>query len=197
MSNRTILHVNSSGRYQDSITREVSENLVAELAKQMPELEVKQRDVAKGLPFIDEAWIHANFTDPEQRTEQHRQTLSQSDQLVAELQEADILVIAAPIYNFSIPAVLKAWIDQIARARVTFRYTETGPEGLLTTRKAYIVAASGGVPIGSDMDFATRYLQQVLAFVGINDVTVVNATEADVKSLAVSVVDKESESLTV
>lgn len=183
MTNKTLLHINTSGRYQDSVTRQQSEHLVGMLVKQHPHIVVQQRDVAKGLPFLNQDWIHANFTEPQERSSQQQQQLSLSDQLVAELQQAEILVIAVPIYNFGIPAVLKAWIDQIARARLTFKYTDKGPVGLLTTRKAYIVAASGGVPIGSDADFATRYLQHVLGFVGINDVTVIDAVHTDINDI--------------
>jgi len=101
--------------------------------------------------------------------------LAHSDELIAELEAADTIVIGVPVYNFAIPAALKAWVDQIARARRTFRYTETGPEGLLKGKKAYLVVASGGVPVGSDYDFATGYLRHVLGFVGITDVTVIEA----------------------
>ena len=172
--NNTILHINSSERIQDSVTRQVSAELVSQLQKQSG-LAIKSRDLVKGIPFINEDWIHANFTDPEQRTEQNKQALKTSDQLVEELQAAEILVIASPIYNFSVPAVLKAWIDQVARARLTFRYTENGPEGLLKTKKAYLVMASGGVPLGSEVDYASTYLNQVMNFLGIHDVTVVDA----------------------
>jgi len=99
--------------------------------------------------------------------------------LVEELKAADTIVIGAPIYNFNIPAALKAWIDLIARARLTFKYGENGPVGLLKNKKAYIVMASGGVPIGSAMDFASGYLQHVLAFVGITDVTIIDASQFD------------------
>ena len=172
--NNTILHINSSERIQDSVTRQVSAELVSQLQKQSG-IAIKSRDLVKGIPFINELWIHANFTDPEQRTEQNKQALKTSDQLVEELQAAEILVIASPIYNFSVPAVLKAWIDQVARARVTFRYTENGPEGLLKAKKAYLVMASGGVPLGSEVDYASTYLNQVMNFLGIHDVTVVDA----------------------
>lgn len=172
--NNTILHINSSERFQDSVTRQVSAELVSALQKQSGFV-IKSRDLAKGIPFINEDWIHANFTDPEQRTEQNKQALKTSDQLVEELQAAEILVIASPIYNFSVPAVLKAWIDQVARARLTFRYTENGPEGLLKTKKAYLVMASGGVPLGSEVDYASTYLNQVMNFLGIHDATVVDA----------------------
>ena len=91
------------------------------------------------------------------------------------MRRTDVIVIGAPVYNFSIPASLKAWIDMIARARLTFRYTDSGPEGLLKGKKAYVVVATGGVPVGSPVDFATPYLRHALAFVGITDVEVIAA----------------------
>ena len=101
--------------------------------------------------------------------------LAESDTLVAELEAADVLVIGTPIYNFAIPAALKAWFDQVARPRVTFRYTEDGSVGLLGGKKAYIVVASGGVPVGSPVDFATPYIRHMLGFLGISDVEIVAA----------------------
>ncbi len=92
---------------------------------------------------------------------------------------ADILVIGAPIYNFSVPASLKAWIDLIARVRLTFRYTDEGPVGLLDGKKAYVLTPSGGVPVGSAVDFATPYLRHALGFVGIDDVQIIGAQGAD------------------
>ena len=178
-SHQGILQVNSSGRYDGSITRMASAKLVKHLQQLQPELSVQQRDLATGLPFIDEQWIGANFTDPNERVEAQKATLEFSDELVKELQQADKIVIASPIYNFSIPAVLKAWVDLIARARLTFKYTENGPEGLLKGKTAYLVMASGGVPIGSELDLATKYLIQVLGFVGITDVKILDATKID------------------
>lgn len=175
MSNKTILHINSSSRYQGSITREISASVVNNLSEQQ-KLIVVERDLAKGLPFIDAAWINANFTDNEQRNDKDKAVLAFSDELVNELKQAEHLVIASPVYNFCIPAVLKAWVDLIARARLTFKYSENGPVGLLTNTKATIVMASGGVPIDSDMDLATKYLKQVLAFIGITDVQVIDCS---------------------
>ena len=106
--------------------------------------------------------------------EQHAK-LGESAAMVAELQQADVIVIGAPIYNFGVPASLKAWVDMIARARLTFRYTEQGAEGLLKGKKAYVVVASGGVPVDSPADFATPYLRQALKFIGITDVEVIAA----------------------
>ena len=179
ISTKSVLLVNSSGRYEGSVTRAASEQVLFELTTKTPVLEVVRRDLAVGLPFIDEQWIAANFTDPSERQAAQKESLELSDNLVKELQRADSIIIASPIYNFSIPAVLKAWIDLIARARLTFRYTENGPEGLLTGKKAYLVMASGGVPIGSEADLATQYLIQVLGFVGITDVEVVDATQLE------------------
>lgn len=174
--NTHILHINSSSRIDGSVTREISSQLVAQLQKQTGSL-VSHRDLAEGVPFIDEQWVGANFTDPTERSDEQKAVLALSDKLVDEIKQASHIVIAAPIYNFSVPAVVKAWIDMVARARETFRYTENGPEGLLKGKKAYLVVASGGVPLGSEVDYASTYLRHVLGFLGIDDVTLVNANE--------------------
>lgn len=170
-----VLEIASSPRIDGSVSRELTADLLAALADRHGDVEIARRDLADGLPFVDADWIAANFTPEEERTEAHRNALALSDELVAELRTADVLVIGAPMYNFSIPAALKAWIDMIARARLTFRYTENGPVGLLEGKKAYMVAATGGVPIGSPVDFATPYLKHALAFIGITDVEVIAA----------------------
>jgi FMN-dependent NADH-azoreductase len=174
-----ILEINTAARYEGSVSRDLVADLVNALEDRFGSADIQRRDLAKGLPFIDEEWVTANTTPEEERSEHHRRTLAHSDELVAELQDADVLVIGAPIYNFSVPAVLKAWIDMVARARLTFRYTETGPEGLLTGKKAYVIVPSGGVPVGSEVDFATPYLRHALAFIGITDVEFVGAQGAD------------------
>ncbi len=170
-----VLEISASARSAASASRQLSRDLIAALDARHGNVEVTRRDLAQGVPLIDEAWVEANFTPEESRTERQRETLAYSDSLVAELKDADVLVIGTPLYNFSIPAALKAWIDMIARARLTFRYTENGPEGLLTGKKAYVVMATGGVPAGSPADFATPYLRHALAFVGITDVEFVAA----------------------
>ncbi|MCH7537421.1 MAG: NAD(P)H-dependent oxidoreductase [Proteobacteria bacterium] len=172
---KQILKISSSGRIEGSTSRALSRDLISALEDRYGDIDVVDRDLATGVPVVDEAWIEANFTPEESRTEQHRKTLAYSDTLVAELQNADVLVIGVSMYNFSITATLKAWIDMIARARLTFRYTENGPQGLLSGKKAYLVVATGGVPVGSPMDFATPYLRHALAFVGITDVEIVAA----------------------
>jgi len=176
-NSKTVLQINSSSRFEGSITRQLSALVVKQIIQDNPGLSLHSRDLATGLPFIDEQWVEANFTAAENRNEQHKEKLSFSDELVGELKKAEIIVIASPIYNFSIPAVLKAWVDLVARAQLTFRYTSNGSEGLLKGKKAYVVVASGGVPIGSEMDFASSYLKQVLGFIGITDVTVVDSSK--------------------
>ncbi len=171
----TILRIDSSMRREGSVTRALTGKLVDRLVEAHSGARVVERDLASGAPLIDESWIAANFTDPAERSQAQRATLETSDALVAELRAADLLVIGLPIYNFSVPAALKAWIDLIARARVTFRYTEAGPEGLLAGKRAVIAVASGGVSVGSAADFATPYLRHALAFVGITDVEIVSA----------------------
>ena len=126
----TILKINASARKSDSVTRDLAEQVVADLA-QANDVRTIDRDVSIGLPVIDETWVAANFTAPAERTPAQRETLALSDSLVAELKSADVVVIGVPIYNFGVPASLKAWVDLVARARETFRYTETGPVGLL------------------------------------------------------------------
>jgi FMN-dependent NADH-azoreductase len=174
---RTILQINASARKTGSVTRELSETLVTRLLAKSRDIKVISRDVSQGLPFLDEDWVGANFTDTADRSAEQRMKLALSDTLVSELKAADTIVIGAPIYNFSVPAALKAWIDLVARARETFRYTENGPEGLLKDKKAYVIVASGGTKVGSEIDFASNYLRHVLGFIGISDVAFVAADQ--------------------
>jgi FMN-dependent NADH-azoreductase len=170
-----VLRVDASGRRNGSTTRRLADAFLNALGEARPFANVTLRDLADGMPFVDESWIGANFTAPEDRSAAQSAILAFSDSLVAELEAADVIVIAAPIYNFSIPASLKAWIDQIARARRTFLYTENGPVGLLENKRAVIIAASGGVEIGSPYDFTTGYLRHILGFIGVTDVSIVAA----------------------
>jgi FMN-dependent NADH-azoreductase len=165
------LRIDASARREGSVSRDLTDKVISHLAP----ARTITRDLAQGLPLIDEAWVGANFTPTDQRTPEQVETLALSDALIAEVTAADTLVIGLPIYNFGVPAALKAWIDQIARAGVTFQYTETGPKGLLSGKRAIVVVASGGTEAGSDIDFATGYIRHVLGFIGIEDVTLVTA----------------------
>ena len=172
-----ILEVSASGRRAGSVSRQLSTEIIEALETREGTVDVVRRDLGDGIAFVDERWIQANFTPEEERTGDQRAALSASDALVEELQAADVIVIGTPIYNFGVPAALKAWIDMIARARKTFRYTANGPEGLLEGKKAYVIVASGGVPVDSPVDFATPYLRHALKFVGITDVDVIAADQ--------------------
>jgi FMN-dependent NADH-azoreductase len=170
-----ILTINSSARGQGSVSKQLVDELVTALEDREGRVQVTHRDLSAGLPFVHEEWVAANYTPAEDRTDAQRKTLALSDSLVAEIQAADVLVIGVPVYNFSIPATLKTWVDLVARARLTFRYTEHGPEGLVKGKKAYLAVATGGVVVDSAVDFATPYLRHVLGFIGITDVEVVAA----------------------
>lgn len=171
----TILKINSSGRVEGSVSRRLIDRLAARLLAGAPEARVIERDVSSGMEFVDEMWIGAYFTPASERDAAQSARLAGSDALVAKLMAADTVVIGVPIYNFGVPAALKAWIDQIARAGLTFTFTDDGPQGLVTGKKAYLVVTSGGTRVDSDIDFATGYMRQALAFVGIDDVTVIPA----------------------
>ena len=172
-----VLEISASARSEESVSRTLTRDIIAALEDREGEIQLTQRDLAEGVAFVDERWIEANFTPEETRNGRQRDVLALSDELIAELQEADLIVIGSPIYNFGVPAALKAWVDMVARARVTFRYTENGPKGLLEGKRAIIVIASGGVPVDSAVDFATPYLRQALRFIGIDNVEVIAADQ--------------------
>lgn len=168
-----LLNINSSSNRTGSVSAQYGKQLIALLQETNPGLEVIERHTTySDLPFVDEAMLGAFFSKDTLTTEQER-AIATSEALVAELLDSDLLVITAPIYNFSIPASLKAYFDLIARAGKTFKYTQTGPEGLLKNKKAYVVISSGGTAIGSDIDFAGRYVQHFLGFLGISDVEII------------------------
>ena len=163
---KQLLRIDASMRKTGSVSRQLADRLITKLADK-DNYEIKLRDLTESIPFVNESWINANFTDPAERSSEQRAILSYSDALVAELKSAEALVIATPIYNFGVPAALKAWIDMIARARETFQYTENGPVGLLEVKKAYVIVTSGGTQLGSEIDFVSSWLHHILGFVGI------------------------------
>ncbi|MAY89306.1 MAG: FMN-dependent NADH-azoreductase [Pseudooceanicola sp.] len=169
----TVLHIDASPRTEHSVTRELS----AEILRQLNADTVIRRDLVAPLPAIDAIWIGANFTPDADRSDDQKAILALSDELLAELEQADTIVIGAPMYNFSISTSLKTWIDLIARAGRSFRYTEAGPEGLMTGKRAIVAIATGGTPIEADYDYLTGYLKFILGFIGITDVTVIGADQ--------------------
>ena len=170
-----ILHVTASIRSGESVSRKLGNKLVEKIG-QGTDASIVTRDLAANdLPLIDADRFAANLTPPAERDEKQQALADVADALIAELQAADTLVLSLPVYNFTMPSTLKAWADLVARAGTTFRYTESGPEGLLTGKKAYVVIASGGTPIGSEIDFLTPWLRHFLGFLGITDVEIIAA----------------------
>ena len=167
----TVLNIQASARHDGSVTRQLSDKVLAEIGAD----QIITRDLSEGSPLLDATWLGANFTPDRDRTDAQRKTLALSDSLIDEMEAADTLVIGSPVYNFSVPAALKAWIDQICRVGVTFKYTPDGPVGLLSGKRAIIVIASGGTSIGSDIDYASGYLKHIMGFIGIHDVTIITA----------------------
>lgn len=168
----TVLHINSSARVSDSNSRIIGQYLVDELKQPIIGRDLAQQPLP---PISAEDLMGVHGSSDSQRASLQTQ-LSLSESLIDELRRADTLVLAAPIYNFGIPASLKQWVDAICRAGVSFKYTEQGPVGLLGVKRAIIITSSGGTPIGSDMDFASRYLEHICNFIGINDVFHIDAS---------------------
>ena len=168
----TVLKIDSSARLEGSNSRTLTDYLVDKLGQP-----VIERDLVKSpLPPMtpqDLVGVHGSHEDDRDSLQQH---LALSDELIGELKHADTLLLGVSMYNFGVPSYLKQWIDYVCRAGVSFRYTENGPEGLTGVKRAFIVTASGGTPIGSDMDFASRYLEQVCGFLGISEVHHIDAS---------------------
>jgi FMN-dependent NADH-azoreductase len=168
-----ILQINSSLRGANSESNRVTRNIVAKLRAANPDAIVTVRDVgANSHPVLDEAALGALFTPADQRTPEQAARVALDDALIAEVQAADVVVIGAPMYNFGMPIQLKAWFDAIARAGVTFRYTENGPEGLLKNKKVFVATARGGI-YPDDADPQVPHIRMLLNFLGMADSTFV------------------------
>ena len=185
---KTILRIDASARNEGSITRSLTDEVIAKLGA----ANVVTRDLAEALPQISEAWLGANWTPANERSESQSAALALSDTLIAEIKAADTLVIGVPVYNFGVPAALKAWVDLIARAGLTFAYSDAGPKGLLEGKRAILVAASGGTRIGSDIDFAVSYMRHIMGFIGITEVEVVAADQMALDADASMIAAKEA-----
>lgn len=175
MSN--ILYLTSSPRDRASYSNQIAERVIEELREADATAVVTTRDLARNpLPHIDDDFVAATRSAEGPRTDRQRALLELSDTLVDELLAADTVVIAAAMINFSVASTLKAWIDFVARAGRTFRYSEAGPQGLATGKRVIVVAASGGVYSGGDyagFDFQVPWLKGVLGFLGMTDVEII------------------------
>jgi FMN-dependent NADH-azoreductase len=172
---KNILRLDASMRKNGSYSRDLLDKLIQKLTREK-DFEVTIRDLADGIPLINEHWIKANFTVADERTNEQKRYLATSDMLVDELNNADLIFIGLPIYNFGVPAAFKAWIDQVVRSKLTFRYGDNGPVGLVNNKKVYIIIASGGTKLGTGIDFISDYLRHILGFIGISDVTFIDSS---------------------
>ena len=172
-----ILQINGSARSTGANSTHVADLVVARLQAKHPAATLVRRDLATNpCPILDEAAIGALFTPADQRTPEQAARLAVSDTLVAELQAADVLVLGVPMYNFGIPAQLKAWIDGISRVGVTFKYTETGPKGLLDSKKkVYVALARGGIYRDTPADTEVPYFKALFGFLGLTDLNFIYA----------------------
>ncbi len=173
---KTLLQINTSLFSGAGQSSRLGDQFVARWIAANPEGQVIVRDLARDpVPHLTAERFQAFTTKPGERSAEQQAHVDASDALIAEIQQADTIVLGLPMYNFGIPSTLKAYLDHIGRAGVTFRYTEKGPVGLLTGKKAYVIATRGGRYQGTPLDTQTSYVRDFLAFIGIKDVEFVYA----------------------
>ncbi len=170
-----LLKINASANSTGSNSRQLADYFESQMLAKNPDLKTTHRDLSAGMVPINEEWINASSIPEERRNQQQRRILALSDALIDELLHADEILLATPMYNFTVPGNLKLWIDQIARAGETFQYTAEGPQGLLQDKPVKIIITSGGTPVGSEIDFLSGYLKQIFNFIGISNVTFIVA----------------------
>ena len=172
----TLLQINSSLFGDNGNSSVLTQEFVQRWKAQNPTGDVIVRDFAKeDVPHLDAARVQALFSSAEGRTEAQQAVLDYSDKIIGEIEAADVIVIGVPLYNFGVPSTLKAYFDHIARAGVTFKYTETGPVGLLNNKPVYIIATRGGIHKGQPSDTQSQFLTNFLSFVGLKDVRFIYA----------------------
>ena len=185
----TLLQINASLNNGNGQSSQLANQFVAAFRKRHPDAKIVVRDVAAAdpVPHLDAERFGAFTTKPEQRNARQRAMVAYSDALIDELRQAEMIVLGLPMYNFGVPSQLKAYFDHIARAGVTFNYTEKGPVGQLTGKKVVVFATRGGLYAGTPMDTQTRYVRDFLGFIGMSDVEFVYA-----EGLAVSPQSREA-----
>jgi FMN-dependent NADH-azoreductase len=185
----TLLQINASINTGNGQSSQLANQFVAAFHERHPEAKIVVRDVAAAepVPHLNAERFGAFITTSEQRSAAQHAVVAYSDVLIGELKQADVIVIGLPMYNFGVPSQLKAYFDHIARAGVTFKYSEKGPEGLLTGKKVYVFAARGGLYAGTPMDTQTSYVRDFLRFLGMADVEFIYA-----EGLAISPEHKEA-----
>ena len=172
---KKVLVLNSSLNGEQGNSTKLSQQFVEQLANNQ-QISVTTRDLSDNvIAHLTQTEMAAWMTDANERSDEQKALAAISDDLIAELNDNDLIVIGMPMYNFGIPSTFKAWIDRIARAGITFKYTEQGPVGLITDKKVVVLAARGGMYQGTEMDTQTKYLKDVLGFVGMTDVNFIYA----------------------
>jgi FMN-dependent NADH-azoreductase len=173
---KTVLQIQTSLFSDAGQSSRLARMFVAEWRKAHASHEVAVRDIGgEMVPHLTAERFQAFLAKPGDRTPEQRAVVEYSDTLIDELKRADVIVLGLPMYNFGVPSSLKAYFDHVARSGVTFRYTETGPLGLLTGKKVYVFAARGGFYAGTPLDTQTAYVRDFLRFLGIDDVEFVYA----------------------
>ena len=185
----TLLQVNASIYTSSGQSSRLADQFVAAFRERDPAAKIVVRNVAAAepVPHLNAARFGAFITKPDERSTAQHAMVAYSDTLIDELKQADVIVIGLPMYNFGVPSQLKAYFDHIARAGVTFKYTEKGPVGLLTGKKVYVFAARGGLYAGTPLDTQTSYVRDFLRFLGMTDVEFVYA-----EGLAISPQSRET-----
>ncbi len=196
-----ILHIISSPRKGASASIQLANGIIDKLQAAHPGSSVTVHDLATNpFPHLEEAKLQSFFTPAENRTPEQAAAAKHSDDAIQEIKDADIIVIGAPMYNFGIPSTLKAWVDHICRAGITFKYVDGAPQGLITGKKVYVALASGGIYSegpSAGYDFVAPYLKAVLGFIGITDVTVARAEGLAVPDLQATAVQKGLDSVAI
>jgi len=196
---KKILHLISSPRGAASYSIQLGDAIISKIQATYPGSTVQTTDLVKlRFPHLEESHLNSFFTPADQRTPEHIEAIKHSDEAIRELLDADIIVIGVPFYNYNIHSSLKAWIDHIARAGITFKYDENGPQGLITGKQVYLAVASGGIytagPMAS-LDHAVPYMKTILGFLGMTDVKVFRAEGTSMPGIQDSALQKAVESI--
>ena len=196
---KKILHLISSPRGAVSYSIQLGDAIISKIQATYPGSTVQTTDLVKlRFPHLEESHLNSFFTPADQRTPEHIEAIKHSDEAIRELLDADIIVIGVPFYNYNIHSSLKAWIDHIARAGITFKYDENGPQGLITGKQVYLAVASGGIytagPMAS-LDHAVPYMKTILGFLGMTDVKVFRAEGTSMPGIQDSALQKAVESI--
>ncbi|AYN02622.1 FMN-dependent NADH-azoreductase [Chryseobacterium sp. 3008163] len=198
---KQILHIISSPRVEVSASRKLGNAVLEKIHEKYPDSIVKERDLTKNLvPLLEDVHINSFFTPAENRTPEQETINQYSEGLISELQEADIIIIESPMYNFSVPATLRAYFDYTSRAGYTFSYDENGPKGLLNNKKLYIAFSSGNVYSEGPYqiyDSNVPYVKNVFSFYGVTDVSVFRAEGLSIPGIMENSLEKGIESIVI